>query len=246
MEDFKQYLNEDADEQERAAADQVEKGLTGLRIENMVGRVAAERKHLLRLRLLRHVFVGVVLMGIAGLGYWFYSKKEAAAVDGPGSTLPIDKALEIKDDTLKSPPQLQPPAQKPMARRPDLPKAQDEPLLRGVSPEQDSTTMALVEILLRITQNSDPVYREAHFDKQYGWGKIVLLLRQNDPAAAKREIFSAIDTSGDHAKEWQWLLGIALLEEGKPDEALEVFSRIANDPQHHRQKSAALAVEALR
>lgn len=244
MEDFKQYLNEGADEQERAAADQVEKGLTDLQIEKKVGLVAAERRRWLRYRLLRYVLLGTLLMAV--IGYWFYSKKETPASDDPGSTLPIDKPLDVQGDSVHPLPRMQPPSQVPMAHRPDLPNGPDKPILRGVSPEQDSATTALVEILLRITLNNDPVYREAHFDKRYGWGKIVGLLRQNNPTEAKKEIFSAGDVNGNHAKEWQWLLGIALLEEGKPDEALELFSRIAQDPQHHRQKAAATVVEALR
>jgi hypothetical protein len=46
--------------------------------------------------------------------------------------------------------------------------------------------------------------------------------------------------------EARWLMGIALLEEGKTDEALSIFEQIAGDEIHPRQKDALTTVVALR
>ncbi len=242
MEDFKQYLNDDAEEEKRAAAEQVRLGLSGLRLEHKVAQVAAERKTLLRRTFWSRIAGVAALVVLAGAAFLFFWNKEKPAQppSDPQQQMESTPPLQQQETAPQQTPDQ--PKKQSIAERPHTPREQaEQPLVRSVQPDLDTMTTRLIQVLLRITVNNDMLYREEHFDKRFGWGKIVQLLRDNKPAEAKAEIFDAYP---DHA-EGDWLLGIALLEEGKADEALTLFEKMANNPKHHRQKEARLAVEAL-
>ena len=242
MEDFKQYLNDDAGEDERAAAEQVRLGLRGLQLERKVAQVAAERKALLRRRFWSRLVSIATLIFMVGAAFLFFWNKEKTPQPTPEQPQQIESTPTLQQH--ETTPQQAPdqPKKQSIAERPRTSREQAEaPLVRSVQPDLDTMTTRLIRILLRITVNNDILYREEHFDKRFGWGKIVQLLRDNKPAEAKIEIFDAYP---DHP-EGDWLLGIALLEEGKPDEALKLFEKIAKNPKHHRHKEALMAVAAL-
>jgi len=243
MEDFKQYLNDDAEEEERAAAEQVRLGLSGLRLERKVAQVAAERKALLRRRFWSRIAVIATLVLLIGAAFLFFWNKEnpAQPPSDPQQQMESTPPLQQQETAPQQTPEQ--PKKQSIAERPRTPREQaEQPLVRSVQPDLDTMTTRLIGTLLRITVNNETAYREENSDKRYGWGKIVQLLRDNKPTEAKVEIF---DVYPDHP-EGDWLLGIALLEEGKLDEALALFEKMAKNPKHHRQKEARLAIEALR
>jgi hypothetical protein len=245
MEDFKQYLSEGADEQERDAAKQVVEGLAGLKLENKVAVVAAERRVLLRRRFWTRLASVAALVVIAGVAFWFFSKKEMA-VEQIQPSKPLPEPIDHPQQTQSlSPDTIHQSTKTPIAKRPIVPAEQEEkPLVRSVKPTLDPETNKLINTLLKITLNNDSAYNLKNSDPRMGWGKIVEFLRRNNYLEAKAEIlnFCGLKVDGECA----WLMGIALLEEGKPDEALQIFERIAKDPDHHRRKEATLVVEALR
>lgn len=84
MEDYKQYLSDNADESERRAAAQVMEGLAELRREARVGEVAAERATLYRRTFWRRIFISVVALAfVAGAAYLYFGKKETPAAPPP-------------------------------------------------------------------------------------------------------------------------------------------------------------------
>ncbi len=84
MEDYKQYLSDNADEAERRAAAQVMEGLAELRREARVGEVAAERAALYRRLFWRRIFISIVALAlVAGAAYLFFGKKETPAAPRP-------------------------------------------------------------------------------------------------------------------------------------------------------------------
>jgi len=242
MEDFKQYLSEDSDDSERAAAEKVREGLAGLRLENKVAEVAAERRAWLRQRFWARIAILVAtLVVITGVAFWTFREKETPVlpVELPAPLPPqqVTPSQERSNDPLPK---------EPIAKRPITPSEQkEEPLVRGVNPELDSETTRLIQILLRITLNNDPTYNLENSNKNYGWGKIVEFLRKNDALEARAEIYNFCGTPVED-KECLWLLGIARLQMGHHDDALATFEKIAKNPEHHRRKEAQLAVEALR
>lgn len=84
MEEQQQYLNDNADEDERRAAAQVMEGLAGLRLEAKVGQVAAERATLYRRTFWRRIFISIVALAlVAGAAYLYFGKKETPAAPRP-------------------------------------------------------------------------------------------------------------------------------------------------------------------
>lgn len=80
MEEFKQYLNDNADEAERRAAEQVMEGLQGLRLEAKVAEVAAERATLYRRLRWQRIFTSMVALALlAGAAYLFFVKNDTLA-----------------------------------------------------------------------------------------------------------------------------------------------------------------------
>lgn len=245
MEHFKQYLSEGADENEQEAARQVLEGLSRIRLENKVAAVALERRAWLRRRFWRRAGFTAAFTIITGLAFWFFRKKEMTespmqqinppfqppAQPQQTPAFPSDKNEQVKTS--------------PIAKRSIAPSEHREtPLLRSAKPDLAPLTNQLIDTLLRITLKDGSTLYRKNPDKQNGWAEIVEFLRQNSYREAKTKIFNFCDLSVD--RECNWLLGIALLEEDKPDEASLIFERITQDPDHHRRKAAKLAVDALR
>lgn len=232
MEDIKQYLSDNASEPERAAAEQVRQGLTGLRLEAKVAAVATERRALLRHRFFTRLAIWAALVLLAGAAYWFLMNKETP-VQGPVQPTGIQQQSPSQDKPIEER-KSESLTQEPIAERPRSPREiAEQPLVRSVQPELDSATNRLINILLKKTPanyTSKPL------------NDALKLLQKNKPALAKAEIFKL----GPSDRDAQWLLAIALLEEDKPDEALVLFEKMAKDPDNPRKKDAQLAVEALR
>lgn len=233
LEDFKQYLNDDADDQTRDAAKQVYDGLEGLRLEAKMRAVASERRMWIRRKIWWWATVGAILTILSGSVFLLFLKKETP------SNLPN---LEKTPPPVVQQPISTPPQQAPIAKRNPTPDEKaNRPQLRSVQPDLDSTTIQLVEFLLNITERNESALIIYPNNERVNHKKAIDLLRKYQPAAAKKEIFQ-IEISGEAS----WLLGIALLEEGKIEDAQAIFERIARDPGNPRSKHAIKALEALR
>ncbi|MBL7827052.1 MAG: hypothetical protein JNJ57_10505 [Saprospiraceae bacterium] len=97
MEDFKQYLSDQADDAERQALDQVQAGLNDLRVEATVKAVAIARKKALRRIFWQRVTGLALLAALLGCTYWFFMRQkqtlQAPPVNeliGQNSNPPID------------------------------------------------------------------------------------------------------------------------------------------------------------
>ncbi|MBK9491531.1 MAG: hypothetical protein IPO07_24110 [Haliscomenobacter sp.] len=78
MEDYEQYLSDNAEDDERRAAAQVMEGLAGLRLESKLREVAAEQAAQHRRTFWRRLlFTLAALAFLAAVAYWFFSKNEA-------------------------------------------------------------------------------------------------------------------------------------------------------------------------
>jgi len=235
MEDIKQYLSDNAPESERAVAEQVRQGLTGLRLETKVAAVAAERQALLRRRFINRLAIWAALVLLAGAAFWFWVKKETPPQIAPSG---IEQQKPEQQAPLQGSPvkerKPETPTREPIAERPRSPREMaEQPLLRSVQPELDSATNRLINILLKKTP--------AHYTSK-PLNDALKLLQKNKPALAKAEIFKL----GANDQDAQWLLAIALLEENKPEEALVLFEKMAKDPDNPNKKEAQMAVEVLR
>jgi hypothetical protein len=244
MEDFKQYLSNDADDREHEAAEQVRKGLGGLRLEAKVSAVAAERRILLRRRLWWQAMSAVALIVITGIGYWLFLKK-TTSVEPVNTGQPIQ--IKPSDQPAQAPAPI-PQIQAPIADRPKTPRERiEQPMIRGGGAELDSATNRLINILLKMTEtnnsSTDFSYNQQQHNRMGHWGDAVRALRGHKPAYAKKSIFLL---EKDDPREARWLLGIALLEEGNTDEAKKVFEEISKDSEAYRGKEAGLVVEALK
>lgn len=113
MEDYEQYLSNNAEDDERRAAAQVLEGLAGLRLEAKLREVAAEQAAQHRRTLWRRLlFTLAALAFLAAVAYWFFSKN----VSTP-SVPPIEKqAPSSPSPTKKQTPEqykLEKPREKP-------------------------------------------------------------------------------------------------------------------------------------
>lgn len=96
MEDFKQYLSEDADDRQQEAAKQVMEGLADLQLKKKVAEAAANRRILLRQRFWRQLILAALIVVIAGIAFWLFGRKEA--------TIPSFQIPKQMEET--NPPQL--------------------------------------------------------------------------------------------------------------------------------------------
>ncbi|MEI6412431.1 MAG: hypothetical protein WCR52_23770 [Bacteroidota bacterium] len=234
MEDIKQYLSDNASEPERAAAEQVRQGLTGLRLEAKVAAVAVERRALLRRRFFNRLAIWAALVLLVGAAFWFWVKKETPAQIAPTG---IEQQVPEQHAPVQGSPvperKPETPTQEPIAERPRSPREiAAQPLVRSVQPELDSATNRLINTLLKKTPAN---YTSKPLNDAFK------LLQKNKPALAKAMIFKL----GVSDRDGQWLLAIALLEEDKADEALVLFEKMAKDPDNPNMKEAQMAVEAL-
>ena len=88
MEDFKQYLSDQADDAERQALEQVQAGLNDLRVEATVHAAAIARKKILRRIFWQRVAGLVAITSLLGLGYYFFNRQRNEWLK-PGLTQPV-------------------------------------------------------------------------------------------------------------------------------------------------------------
>ena len=217
--------------------------LSRLRITDKVKEVDAERTIWLRQRMIRRIITSVLLLGVASVITLLFLKKILA--DAVPTVTPQDLPQQQEPARQQASPEpaieeLLPPTvlTKPIAEGPKN-KAAEKPLLRSINPQLDSATTLLIDKLLKMTEYNTP---NTSYDRNQEWKKCVAALRKSNPSEAKEWIYK-MDPG---APEAQWLMGIALLEEGKTDDALAIFEKIAGNENHSRQKYALPAVEALR
>lgn len=248
---FETRLGEDPALQEEVQKWQsVASALTRLRIADKVKEVDAERRIWLRQRLIRRLITGVILAGLAGLAvfiYWGKSQTDPVHDAGPQeiqmeSSPTQESPTPVDEESL--PPAVIP---KPIAEGPkNKSNAREKPMLRNFSPGLDSTTNQLIDALLKMTDYNTRSLNKNIYSLEGDWGKCLRALQQGQYQEAKKQIFMMEKDGGPAALEAQWLMGIALLEEGKPEEALVIFEKIAQNKNHPRYKDAQPAVEALR
>lgn len=114
MEDYEQYLSNNAEDDERRAAAQVMEGLAGLRLESKLREVAAEQAAQHRRTFWRRLlFTLATLAFLAAVAYWFFSKNEATP-----SVLPSEKQAPNAPEPRKEPAPEQDKLEKPREKPP--------------------------------------------------------------------------------------------------------------------------------
>ncbi len=245
MEDFKQQLSDDATDSDARTLEQIEAGLAGLRLEKKVADAAQARAQFWRQRFWRRVMFGVLVAAIWGLGWlvWQSQKSPALPIHLPGKmeSQPIENQ-QVDPKNLPSE-KATPAPQKPIAERPKTPRERaEQPLVRSAKPDLDEATNRLIDLSLKYTLQVEGKPGADKFARSI-WGPAVRALLANQPAEAKTHIFELEKTD---APEAQWLLAIALLEEGKSDAAEAIFQKIAANPNHARRELAASLVAMMR
>lgn len=167
MEKYEQYLSDNADDDERRAAEQVLEGLAGLRLEAKLREVAAEQaaQH-------RRTFWGRLLFSLAALAflavvaYWFFSRNVAAP-----SVSPSEKHAPKPPSPIENQPPTQYKLEKPLERPPVAqlkPKKQVPPVL----PSPIFPTYALQDELI-----PEPLYSAPDLVAMRGAGEANVALK---------------------------------------------------------------------
>lgn len=276
MEDHRQYLSNNADEDERRAARQVMEGLAGLRLEAKLKEVAAERQLLERRTIWRRIFVWVIALAlVVGAIYFVLGKKETPAAPTPTpqpqeqpATPPVHTPTSPVDKPLDKP---QPMAQRtPGERLPD-PRypAPESVLTRGGSGAQQVSKALLDQIWY-----TDYPLNGLSVAGQFAKVDALLKKRNFEDAFDALEQIADSDTTrylkgysllgwgegtealvyfnalqGRHntwEPQLQWYRGLALLLDDKSEKALALFQQIAQQPRHPYQRQARKAVGLLK
>jgi hypothetical protein len=185
MEDFEQYLGNNADEDERRAAAQVKEGLAGLRLEAKVRAVALQRHALQRRRWWWRLFwVLVALVLLAGVAFRLLSP--TATPDAPPPTVPSVPApqapapavLPEVPTTVPAPAQ-QPPPMAQLERLPNPRFAAPEPAMVRGGQTPDPELKALLDgvwytdypltglLLPEFYNNAHQLLQQRKFDAAY-------------------------------------------------------------------------------
>lgn len=113
MEDYEQYLSNNAEDDERRAAAQVMEGLAGLRLEDKLREVAAEQAVRHRRTFWRRLlFTLATLAFLAAVAYWFFTKNEATPA-APPSEKPAPSAPAPRKEQTPEQNKLEKPREKP-------------------------------------------------------------------------------------------------------------------------------------
>jgi len=227
MEDFKQYLSEGADDRERDAAKQVLEGLAGLRLENKVAEVAAERRAWLRRRLWGRMALMAALVIIAGVAFWVFGEKEGVgaqkAIEQPGLQQPI--ATDNQPDV-----QTQLPPEKQEKKRESGPIAQNNapdrlPSPRFPSPNirgENSEDKAWKALLDQVWYTE---YPPAGIELSETFEKPDQFLKNRDFSTAYVQL-QRIERKMPENDTLQLLKGYCLMEMGEGADALAYFEKI--------------------
>ena len=227
MEEYKQYLNDNAGEDERRAAAQVMEGLAGLRLEAKLGEVAAERAALYRRIFWRRSFISVVALAlVAGAAYLLFWKKETPAAPRP---LPQQQEQYPAPPAENQPPPIEktddkkanePIAQLPPSERLSNPRypAPEVTMIRG----DENENKALKSLLDQIWYTAYPL---TGLNVGSLFTKADESLKQRDFTAAYLELNRLEDQVAQNDT-LHYLKGYCLLEMGEGNEALAFFDRL--------------------
>jgi tetratricopeptide (TPR) repeat protein len=229
MEDYKQYLNDNADEAEHRAAQQVMEGLAGLRLEAKVREVAAERAALhRRVRWQRFLIASIALILMVSAVYLFFGKKDANVNTPAAPTLQQRNAPQLQTEPQQIPseqPKDQPAKKQPIAQ---LRPAEQLPNPRYPAPEvtmirgNEADNKALKSLLDQVWYTDYPlrgVMAKGIVEKADK------ALKKRDFSAAYLELerLSAQNANNDTLR---YLKGYCLLQMGEGAEAFTYFKAL--------------------
>lgn len=217
MEEYKQYLSDDADDAERRAAAQVMEGLTGLRLEAKVREVAAERAALRRRAFWQRFLISMVaLVLVAGAAYLFLKEKatpsvpqqqeQRSAPQADSPTSPPEKTPDKKENAPIA--QVSPGERLPNPRYP----APDVTMIRG----DETANKALKAVLDQVWYTDYPLKGL----------KVSGSFKQADENLKNRDFNAAylalgqLETAQPDNDTLRYLKGYCLLEMAEGDEAL--------------------------
>lgn len=274
MEEYKQYLSDQADEDERRAAAQVMEGLTGLRLESKVREVAAERAALRRRAFWQRFLVSMVALAlVAGAAYLFLRGEKMPPVQqqhAPQADTPTNPAEKTPDKKENAPiAQLRTEERLPNPRDP----APDVTMIRG----DETANKALKALLDQIWYTDYPLkglkvngpFKQAdeHLKKR-DFNAAYLALEQLETAqsgndtlrylkgycllemAEGNEALTYFDPLQGRHPAWepqlQWYRGLALLLADEREKALALFQKLAKQSQHPYHRQAGKAAELIK
>ena len=257
MEDLDKYLKGQMGEEERQRFEQklagdsnlqteleLQEGLRQLKWKQKVAQVSIARKQWEKQRFKRIVsyslalILGLVIIFIAYKRFTF--EKNAQGKTAPGS--PTEKNAPVLEDAQtkqnEPPSKSKPKYQGPIADGGVVDHFDVEPSsgMRDVYTELDSLTLQVLDTLLSRTMQVEPEPVDENWQKALGQ------LSKGKPQAAKPYIFALEKRDATESK---WLLAIALLAEGRSDEAITILETIAKTPDHPRAGAAARVLELL-
>jgi hypothetical protein len=257
MEDLDKYLKGQMGEEERQRFEQklagdptlqteleLQEGLRQLKWKKKVAQVSIARKQWQKQRFKKNVGYGLALilgLVIIFMAYKrFTSEKSAQGKTAPGS--PTEKNAPVIEDAQtkqKEPPsKSKPKYQGPIADGGVVDHFDVEPSsgMRNVYTELDSLTIQVLDTLLSRTMQVEPDPADEN------WRKALEQLSKGKPQAAKPYIFALEKRD---ARESKWLLAIALMAEGRSEEATTILETIAKTPDHPRAGAATRVLELL-
>lgn len=222
MEDFKKYLSENANEEERAAADLVKDGLDALRRKSTVDAVEELRREWLKKQWRRRFWICFTVLLLGGGACWLWWRQRAVMKEqqqAPAGWQLQDTLPKVKDVPGEIP-QSKPPGQKPVQMAQNQTHKQDNnrfpaPNIRGSSMPDPQWQ----DLLNRIWKTS---YPPAAFPIDASMVRADSLLRARDFSAAYVQIqkLERKDPANDGIR---YLKGYCLLELGEGPEALRYF-----------------------
>lgn len=270
MEEFEQYLSDDADDAERRAAAQVMEGLAGLRLEAKLREVAAEQAAQHRRTIWRRLlFTLAALAFLAAVAYWFLNR------NAPTSSVPPSEKqtpVQTSPDTNQTPIQNKaeklenrPPIAKlaPKEKAPDPlpdPIFSNEALNNEIIPEplyaapdlvatrgQGEANAALKALLDRLWYVTYPLQG---LEVSGAFSSVDENLKKRDFTAAYLELEQLSSTLSTNDT-LHYLQGYCLLETGEGQEALLHFDQIQNrqlgwEPQLEWYRGLALLLAGKR
>lgn len=216
MEDFKRYLNENADDDERAAADLVKDGLAALRRKETVEAVSDLRQEWLKKRLKRRFWMLVVLIIFTGGAYWLLSqqKMQSNAQQQPSSGRQSPDSMAVQNTTT-----------------PDSGPGN----LSDTPPE----FMQAAEIMIRESQHNPPKFTD--IQQQGVWNDILSNIAAGRPEETRKRL---PELESFNKQEARWIQAILLVQAGERQNAVKALNDLASDASGtHRQ--AALRTRDL-
>lgn len=246
MEDVKGYLNEDANEEERQAAEQVSEGLATLRLQKKVKAVATERASRNRRNSWWRATLTLLLLLAAGLSWlWVNNTKEEVSdsptIDStppPPPIFPDTPIIEPIGDPINTPSEEQ--EDKEVEKAPEinkpatnLPIAQADPVLpppaysapatylRGQNEEQENKVL-----IDQLWYTSYPLQGLKPGDK---FSAVDQLLRERRFSTAYVRL-QRLDRQSTSSDTLRYLQAYTLLEMGQGEEASLLMSQISKPP----------------